>query len=116
MFQDIVHMQNLFTSGWPTTTISDNSFVDGNQGAAWNYGASATNDMGGISATMTDKAMASHTVGSFGVTDTAYSGEAAYDGTASVTAYAMNSNINIDAGNVASTTGHGVNSTTTVIG
>jgi hypothetical protein len=31
MFQDIVHFQNLFSSGWPATTITDNGAADGNQ-------------------------------------------------------------------------------------
>ena len=110
MFQDIVHFQNLFSSGWPTTTITDNGAADGNQGAAWNYGASAYGDMGGIGV---GGFMADHTAaGAFGVTDTAYSGEATYtsNGTG-----VMNTVIKVDPGTAASTAGHGIPGSTKVL-
>ncbi|KAJ1495445.1 hypothetical protein T484DRAFT_1875846 [Baffinella frigidus] len=106
MFQDIVHMQNLFSSGWPTTTITDNALIDGNQGGAWNYGASAAGDMGGIQAG--NAVYADHTIGAFGVSDTAYSGEGAYK----VGGSSMNTVIGVDAGTVASTAGHGISGPT----
>ncbi|KAJ1495469.1 hypothetical protein T484DRAFT_1875887 [Baffinella frigidus] len=107
MFQDIVHIQNLFSSGWPTTTITDAAAADGNQGGAWNYGDSAAGDMGGVQAG--NAVYTNHsTFGSFGVTDTAYSGEGSYGaGVAS-----MNTVIGVDAGNVASTAGHGITGAT----
>ncbi|KAJ1495594.1 hypothetical protein T484DRAFT_1875772 [Baffinella frigidus] len=103
MFQDVIHLQNLFSSGWPATTITDAAAADGNQGGAWNYGASAAGDMGGIQSG--NAVYASHSAfGSFGVTDTAYSGEASYGAGAA----SMNTVIGVDAGNVASTAGHGI--------
>jgi len=109
MFQDIVHFQNLFSSGWPATTITDSPIADGNQGAAWNYGASAIGDMGGIQST--NKVFADHSIGAFGVTDTAYSGEASYASGADT----MNSVIKVDPGTAASTAGHGIPGTTAAI-
>ncbi|KAJ1474190.1 hypothetical protein T484DRAFT_1911830 [Baffinella frigidus] len=100
MFNDIVHLQNLFSSGWPATTITDAAAADGNQGGAWNYGESAINQFGGSTTSFADHSV----MGSFGVTDTAYSGEASYAaGIAS-----MNSVINVDPGTAASTAGHGI--------
>jgi len=78
------------------------------QGAAWNYGASAIGDMGGINAA--DPVYADHSVGVFGVTDTAYSGEATYG--AGPSDGVMNSVIKVDPGTAASTAGHGIPGTT----
>ncbi|KAJ1474198.1 hypothetical protein T484DRAFT_1911837 [Baffinella frigidus] len=70
------------------------------QGGAWNYGESAINQFGGSTTSFADHSV----MGSFGVTDTAYSGEASYAaGIAS-----MNSVINVDPGTAASTAGHGI--------
>ena len=73
------------------------------QGGAWNYGASAIGDMGGIAAEGPSH-FAVHDVGAFGVTDTAYSGEASYGAGTGV----MNTVINVDSGTAASTAGHGI--------
>ncbi|EKX31959.1 hypothetical protein GUITHDRAFT_148950 [Guillardia theta CCMP2712] len=78
-FSDIVHAQELystytisntwepyFESKWPTTTISNNRWNDGNRGASWNYG----DNFGGGNDYRTD-----HTIfGNYGVTDSVYSG------------------------------------------
>ena len=66
MFADIRTLSMLFDSRWPATTVTDHEDAAGNTGAAWNYGASATNDFGaGIA-----DGKADHTwPGSFGVTD-----------------------------------------------
>ena len=81
------------------------------QGGAWNYGASAIGDMGGIAAEG-PSAFAAHDVGAFGVTDTAYSGEATYtsNGTG-----VMNTVIKVDPGTAASTAGHGIPGSTKVL-
>ena len=69
-FQDVQQFNVLFTSAWPTTTITAATDAAGNTGSTWNYGASATNDMMGIVAgsTPTDHSWP----GSYGVTDSAY--------------------------------------------
>jgi hypothetical protein len=59
--------------------------------------------MGGIGK---DGTVADHSVGIFGVTDTAYSGEATY--AAGPSDGVMNSVINVDPGTAASTAGHGI--------
>ena len=75
MFADIRTLSMLFSSSWPATNVTDVATAAGNTGAAWNYGASDTNDFG-RSASPTDHAWP----GSFGVTDA--SGIALCPGTA----------------------------------
>ena len=63
-FSDARRVQQLFSSDWPLTTITDNSNADGNEGAEWNYGS----NFGGGSKYSTD-----HDIfGEFGVTDSVY--------------------------------------------
>ena len=74
MFADIRTLSMLF-SNLPVTDVTDAATAAGNTGAAWNYGASDTNDFG-RSASPTHHAWP----GSFGVTDA--SGIALCPGTA----------------------------------
>jgi len=68
-----------FSTAWPATTITSDPSADGNQGSVWNYGASASNDMGGnVAGYATDHSWP----GSFGVTDSAYASITLCPGTA----------------------------------
>ncbi|EKX49006.1 hypothetical protein GUITHDRAFT_151580, partial [Guillardia theta CCMP2712] len=64
-FSDARRVQQLFSSEWPLTTITDDTSASGNQGAVWNYG---DNFGGGAS----DYATKHDIFGKFGVTDSVY--------------------------------------------
>merc|ERR1712110_223856 len=71
MFSDIQHLQGLFSSAWPATTITDDVTADGNTGSTWNYGASSTNAFGSGTPNDTHSGGVG-AYGVFGVTDTGY--------------------------------------------
>ena len=73
MFADIVLLTKLESFAFPLTTITEAETAGGNTGAAWNYGASDTNDFGaGIADGKADHTWA----GVYGVTDSAYDSNA----------------------------------------
>ncbi|EKX47583.1 hypothetical protein GUITHDRAFT_137359 [Guillardia theta CCMP2712] len=86
-FADISHLQGLFSTSWPLTTITDdqNLRVEGNIGDAWNYGSASYHhrEFGGSSGkthylTSSGESVygpygTDHTIfGKFGVSDSAY--------------------------------------------
>ena len=80
MFADFLHLTQLETFGFPTTTITTSDTASGNMGAIWNYGASDSNDFAALgnsddgSAAMikTQHAGGVGAFGVYGVTDSNY--------------------------------------------
>eukprot|EP00286_Rhodomonas_abbreviata_P028612 CAMPEP_0181302920 /NCGR_PEP_ID=MMETSP1101-20121128/8261_1 /TAXON_ID=46948 /ORGANISM="Rhodomonas abbreviata, Strain Caron Lab Isolate" /LENGTH=93 /DNA_ID=CAMNT_0023408417 /DNA_START=244 /DNA_END=525 /DNA_ORIENTATION=+ len=76
MFSDITHLQSLFSSSWPATTLGDDATNDGNTGSVWNYGS---NFGGPLKDTWLTGADTIHSggvgmFGTMGVGDDAYNG------------------------------------------